>query len=403
MLEYVVDSVSKVFSWGTGCIETEQDRANDEIRVGLNKVDHYHFSIGPIFPILRDGSDLPVTYIATPGAKLQGDPLCTGRMLFLRSSQSSVEVQLTLFSDGLEVSSGDQIWEGGKTSKTWPWSPFMIAERRQAVFRLAWAGHEERRTLVFATSGPRAHEVAELWNDGMSTGILSLTKSLFPSFNVAIWPLVDVRSTRTRIMAGYLLRREVSDVVSLMYCELHPQLCGEARFVLYRDESCLVELDTICLTDQTLVTCRGQNCLVFDVDSQTFCARSSEEKELWLRAVGNVKVKLMFQAPDPMTEEHLEVIREAVAERAWAGDQTLCTPRRGTLASRNPVLTPRAAMLPVGPSQVDWVTPRGDLFLPEPTMLSEDAGYRQDPGRDEDEANADSSQASPEVPLAEAI
>merc|ERR1712056_38407 len=112
-------------------------------------------------------------------------------------------------------------------------------------------------------------------------------------------------------MAGYLLQNENADNVSLFYCELHAYSGGEARLTVYRDEWCQQEVRCLHLSHTSTVSTRkGAYCTVFGVDNYRFCARTREEKDLWLRAVSNIEVKLMFDAPDP-TDEELGIFRAA--------------------------------------------------------------------------------------------
>ncbi|CAK0801220.1 unnamed protein product [Prorocentrum cordatum] len=136
-------------------------------------------------------------------------------------------------------------------------------------------------------------------------------------------------------MAGYLLRSEPGDAVSLCYCELCAYSRGQALLKVYTDEWCEQEVVSISMTASTAVSTRtGSYCTVFGVDAYRFCARTMDEKELWLRAVSNVKVKLMFDAPDP-TDRDLSVFREAVwtrVEQLPAADE--CPP-----STQDPLLT----------------------------------------------------------------
>merc|ERR1712151_509782 len=91
-----------------------------------------------------------------------------------------------------------------------------------------------------------------------------------------------------------------------------------ARLTIYKDEWCQQEVNCVHLAESSTVSTRkGAYCTVFGVDNYRFCARTREEKELWLRAVSNIKVKLMFEAPDP-TADALAVFRDAVRERLEA-------------------------------------------------------------------------------------
>jgi hypothetical protein len=128
----------------------------------------------------------------------------------------------------------------------------------------------------------------------------------------------------------------------------------------YKDEWCEHEMLRINLSDGSVVSTRkGVYCTVFGIDDDRFCARSGEEKELWLRAVSNIKVKLMFEAPDP-TEDEIEIFRAAVREKLDTLELS------GHDAETNPPLLVQADRMP------DVTTVAGDSGLPEPIDDPED-------------------------------
>jgi hypothetical protein len=143
---------------------------------------------------------------------------------------------------------------------------------------------------------------------------------------------------------------------------------------IYKDEWCEREVAILMLTDQTVVSTRkGSYCTVFGVDQHRFCARTRDEKELWLRAVSNIKVKLMFDAPDP-TNEELAVFRAAVLERIVKLESmngSAPGEAEGLPSPRNPdawdPLLPQVPRPPVPQS------PRGDVWYPEPIEDNEAA------------------------------
>eukprot|EP00812_Abedinium_dasypus_P006642 NODE_1841_length_1052_cov_261.246740.p1 GENE.NODE_1841_length_1052_cov_261.246740~~NODE_1841_length_1052_cov_261.246740.p1 ORF type:complete len:285 (+),score=91.82 NODE_1841_length_1052_cov_261.246740:3-857(+) len=167
----------------------------------------------------------------------------------------------------------------------------------------------------FSTVGESSVEERDQWLRVIWNAISSVTMSLFPPHTIIVRPLANVESTSTRIMAGYLLLCEASDGVSLLYCELRSFSHGESSLAIYRDECCEHEVTAVQLKETTIVcTCNGAHCNIFGIGVLRFCARTSEEKELWIRAVMNVKTKIMFDAPDP-TKDELASFRDAVHER----------------------------------------------------------------------------------------
>mmetsp|Transcript_45586 Transcript_45586/g.99104 ORF Transcript_45586/g.99104 Transcript_45586/m.99104 type:complete len:369 (+) Transcript_45586:3-1109(+) len=211
----------------------------------------------------------------------------------------------------------------------------------------------------------------------MAAAIGRVTASLFPPHAIVVSPVPGVPATQTRIMAGYMLYLGDVECVMLFYCELHANSGGEARMVLYSDEGCEREMMTVFLTDTSVVcTRKGAYCTVFGVDTKLFCARSIEEKDLWLRAVSNVKVKLMFDAPDPSDEE-LAMYRAAVMERVEAlphefGTAAPCEKslREGGALSESSAVGKTAVgegpLLAVARRQPMPAGLQGDVWLPEP-------------------------------------
>lgn len=145
--------------------------------------------------------------------------------------------------------------------------------------------------------------------------VSKVTQSLYPTSDLQVQPLPGNEATRTRILAGFLLHGSAMDTCQLVYAELHAYSGGESKMTLYRDAWCDRELSTVALSESTTVSTRsGVYCNVFGIDHHRFCARNADEKDLWLRAVSNVKVKLMFEAPDPTIEE-IWIFRQSVQER----------------------------------------------------------------------------------------
>merc|ERR1712039_774730 len=111
----------------------------------------------------------------------------------------------------------------------------------------------------------------------------------------------------------------------------------------------------------TVSTRKGAYCTVFGVDNHRFCARTREEKDLWLRAVSNIKVKLMFDAriplmsprgdrwdPDPIDERSDSAGSEFKDEGGNDGDE-LETNVWGTL-TKTPEKTTGAPQSPPPPA-----------------------------------------------------
>lgn len=250
------------------------------------------------------------------------------------------------------------------------WSPFSLVEKCQvkakqndaqwAIFKMTIFRKEgQDASYYFANTGPEAQLDRDTWVEQIVQAVSGLTLSLFPKFEISVNPVPGRAATSTRILAGYLLQGSVADKALLVFCELHAYLGREARLALYQDEWCDQEVLSIAISDSSIVSTRkGAYCTVFGINDQLFCARTEDERELWLRAVSNIKVKLMFDAPDPTAEE-LEVFRLAVHERAEA----------------LPVAAghPGAAVLPEAPRKPP-PGPAGDAGAqPEPLLAEDEA------------------------------
>lgn len=315
---------------------------------------------------------------------LTGHRMMRGRILVLqRQSQGPdgkpigeevVEATVAIYADGFSIASLPQA--GTATPEAVPeaeeqcflWSPFSAVERHNnqamvhkfsqwglSVFKLTILRCRRGvdRSFYFATIGPDSVKERNRWMDAMACAIGSVAASLFPPHAITANPVPGVRSTQTRILAGHLLYLTHDDVVSVVYCELHTYLCGESRLSLYRGEWCDWEIMTIRFMADSVVTSRsGQRCTVFTVDRNAFAARTPDERELWLRALGNIKVKLMFDAPDP-TDEDLEVMRQSVQEQIV----TISDRSAAEVADECAIFQPMLPQLPRGPLPV---SPAGD-------------------------------------------
>jgi len=261
------------------------------------------------------------TYQAAEAETMLGDPLMTGTLMQIKLEESVQQMTVALHANGFTM----QPVAGGKTMNR-AWSPFSLVEKCQvktlqhsaywAVFKLTVfraGGHD--LCLYFACTGGNAYKERDLWVEKIGLLVSKVTQSLYPTSDLQVQPLPGNEATRTRILAGFLLHGSAMDTCQLVYAELHAYSGGESKLTLYRDAWCDRELSTVALSESTTVSTRsGVYCNVFGIDHHRFCARNAAEKDLWLRAVSNVKVKLMFEAPDPTIEE-IWVFRQSVQER----------------------------------------------------------------------------------------
>mmetsp|Transcript_81824 Transcript_81824/g.227898 ORF Transcript_81824/g.227898 Transcript_81824/m.227898 type:complete len:488 (+) Transcript_81824:163-1626(+) len=326
---------------------------------------------------------VPTYHAWTPDPELEGDPLMDGTILRLELGDRIQEVKITLHRNGLSIAS-----VGKKTTRTtYAWSPFSLIEKCQvkhvpdgatwAVFKLTiYRVTEDDRTIYFATHGERAEEDRDKWVGAMAFAIGQVTQSLFPPHAINVLPMPSVPMTQTRIMASYLLQFGETDNVRVVYGELHSYVGGEASLTLYKDEWCDHEVVTVVISGTSIMSTRqGVYCTVFGIDELRFCARTREEKALWIRALSNIKVKLIFKAPDP-DESEITVFRDAVKERV---DSLGPLPNLWlNFGSMGPMpLLEQARRLP------DVTTPRGDTLVPEP--IDDAAECNPQPGAEQEE------------------
>merc|ERR1719506_2637151 len=99
----------------------------------------------------------------------------------------------------------------------------------------------------------------------------------------------------------------------MMYVELQPPRQGKSRVVLYEDLAGGREVDKEVLLDARTPSYEkvGVDCSCFCVGSLQLSARTVFERQVWLRAVQNLKVKLQARGPDPRPHE-LDTWREAI-------------------------------------------------------------------------------------------
>lgn len=264
-------------------------------------------------------------FAATLDQPVEGRLIRQGDLLMLDGEENRMKQwTVLLFSNGFYT-----VPRGGGDLQSFAWSPFSevrevspCAEDPSSPFAQLPAFtlylFSQNLGFVFAAWGDGSAAERRRWVAAMSDAVQSFTRSLFPCCQLATEPLPCVPSTATRILAGYLLRDEGEGIVAVPYCELHAHSRGAALFAMY-DSGCCERLHgSIAITAATPVLDRERTqsgC--FSLDGLHLCARSFQEKHLWLRALRNVKVKLLNDAPEP-SEEDLQHWRTSVQERAAA-------------------------------------------------------------------------------------
>lgn len=306
---------------------------------------------------------------------LQGEPLLSDKILMMKVGVPVTEVVLSLYSNGFSVEPESKSSSSNAKFESHAWSPFAVVEKTNgkpggpafcAVIALTIFQVGSNDCFFFATSGTDAEDLREMWIEKIAGAIRDMTISLFPVHAINVQPLEGVESTSNRILAGYLLKIQASKKVSLLYCELHAYTGGGSRLKIYQDEACDLEHKELFVTEESVVSTRkGDYCTIFAIDGTCFSARTPAEKDLWLRAVTNVKVKLMFSAPDP-TDEEMQMIRSSVFARV----QELNTIEIG--ANGGSPCGKRDPLLPVAERQPVPVMLRGDMFHPVPMIERDD-------------------------------
>lgn len=260
-----------------------------------------------------------------------GEPLACGDIILVNVGQSIMEMRLTICAKGFILSLRSDLqshaaFAGDFDDVKVVWSPFTLVERCQVkasqqpekwvVFKLTLFRSEGRdATYYFASSGADAEAQRTAWVAVIVEALSTVTLSLFPDYDIVVQPVVGKPRTARRIIAGYLFYAVSAEKITLFFCELHAPLAGCAEMVFYTDEYCEDEIFNIMFTSTASASTRkGAYCTVFGLDSHRFAARTRQEKDLWLRAVSNVLVKLMFVEQDTSAGD-LAMFRAAVHER----------------------------------------------------------------------------------------
>jgi len=295
---------------------------------------------------------------------VEGRLLKRGELLMLDGQEQQMKRwTILLFSNGFYTV--PQGCDGGEL-QSFAWSPFSEVrelnpdpEEQPTVWGTLPAFtlylFSQSLGFVFAPYADGAAAERRRWVAAMASTLQAFTRSLFPPFSLSARPLSHVPSTSTRLLAGYLLREETDGVVAAPYCELHAQKGGSAIFAMYENECCERLESSLSIKVATAILDRDRSqCSCFSLDGVHFCARSFHEKHLWLRALRNVKVKIINKAPDP-TEEDLQHWRAAVTEAtagvAAASELEASRFNGGPAAAGGSVLAGRGAVGRRGPGR----------------------------------------------------
>lgn len=266
-----------------------------------------------------------LSYTIHPDQPLRGQPIRHGRAIFLSAEEKAYDINLALHINGISFSLG--LGEDVTIS----WSPFTLV--RNCKFQSTTGSNEGLvdykifKVSLFSQglcyyfgvrsdTEQKSDELRSGWVVDISRTIRLVTQSLFPVFRLTCKPLTSVPSTANRLLAGYLVHLDHDDSVtaSVLFAELHPHNVEQAKLLLYENHRCLQVQWEILLTQHTAIGEKvGINCNCLCVAGHDFATRTLAERKLWLRALSNVRVKLLNLAPPPDKEE-IDQYRQAIQE-----------------------------------------------------------------------------------------
>lgn len=259
----------------------------------------------------------------TDDQPLLGNPVRRGKLWYMVSEEVAELVSCALYSNGI-------YWTYGENEVSISLSPFCLV--RTCRFPASCSNKTLTDLKIFklnlftqdlcfffgiqedAKEDPET--LREDWVRDIAKVVQVLTQSLYTPYSITCEPLATVATTSRRLMAGYLLVHESDSTVTLLYCELHPHCSAvrDAQLAFYENEDCQSLVTGIRVTPQTKCAEKaGVGCTCFSVDGRDFSARSPTERRLWLRAISNIKVKLVHEAPAPDGSE-LATYRRAIQE-----------------------------------------------------------------------------------------
>lgn len=307
------------------------------------------------------------SYSSAPDQPLLGVPIKEGSLWHLSAQDKFEAVNFSLYVNGFAFSSADGLEASVSLS------PFSLVRNcrfqsgacaKLKSFKVSL--QEPDPCCYFAvrsTMDPEADEDRSDWVLGISHTILLITDSLLPSFSVTCEPVLEAPHTARRLLAGYLLHRDDSNTVSVLFCELNAHIKDVAKIVMYENSCCEDVVMELAITDTT-ICCDvvGISCSSFIIEGHHFACQSPSERKLWLRALSNVKVKMQNKAPDPSPQElrhfrssirtYIEgleatteprIVKEALLKRT----SRKCAPPHCEVASpgpTSPVVEPQAGM-----------------------------------------------------------
>lgn len=280
-----------------------------------------------------------------------GVPIMEGCLWHLSYHEKFEPVTFSLYVNGIAFTTPDN-YEASVSL-----SPFSLVRNcrfqseecaKLKSFKISHMDHEPSSYFAVRNLDDREAEVERSeWVLGISHTILLITDSILPSFSATCDPIPGVPHTARRLLAGYLVHRDDTSSVSVLYCELRAQTSVCAELVMYENELCQVPVHQIAISESSICSdIIGINCTCFVVNTHHFASQTPSERKLWLRAISNVKVKLQNCAPDP-TEEELQHYRKAIRGSIDAIEATLepTLNSQALLTAYSPAVTTRSVGL----------------------------------------------------------
>lgn len=272
-------------------------------------------------PFYNNGSPMQdgvPTYSSEPEQPLLGVPIKEGVLFHLTAHDCFEPVHFALYVNGFSFTAIDGVESSVSVS------PFALVRNcrfqsgecaKLKSFKVSLVGFEPAWYFAVQSTGEReAEEERSDWVLGLSHAILLVTDSLLPRFSHVCDPVPGLLQTQLRLIAGYLIHRDNSGSVSVLFCELHAQRMQCARLVLYENERCEISVTEIAINESSVCSdIVGINSSCFVVDTHHFASPTSSERKLWLRAISNIKVKIRNRELEP-SEKDLTCYRDSIRE-----------------------------------------------------------------------------------------
>eukprot|EP00929_Paragymnodinium_shiwhaense_P008569 TRINITY_DN112524_c0_g1_i1.p1 TRINITY_DN112524_c0_g1~~TRINITY_DN112524_c0_g1_i1.p1 ORF type:complete len:508 (-),score=107.44 TRINITY_DN112524_c0_g1_i1:92-1558(-) len=334
------DSIVASLTCG-GSLSCRRDEAPE---IDIDGLDHPYGGVPP--PEFEGGYDVSganhTGIYSASKHPLVGDVLLRGQVWMLTEAAGCADRlergELRLYPNGVSFHAEGK-WGGSSSSSAQPTEailePFAFVrpvQKQSAALQEAIAPlpsakmfaitlYLKSKTLFFGVSGrneTKAQDSCMQWVRYIALCMRWVTESLFARgscFQAAPGPPAARGGFGCdRLMAGYLLQSENSgEFVRIVFVELHPPRDAKACLLLYDDSACSTEpCQEVTIDARTPCYEKvGHDCSCFCVGHLHLSARTVFERQIWLRSVANLKVKLQSRGPDPRSEE-LSIWREAI-------------------------------------------------------------------------------------------